>query len=207
MRATGAAPGPVLYRRPRITAGRYAEFHAEGARIMDRAGWNYPSGELRVSDADRDRALFELRQAFQTGRITADEFDQRSGQALGARTGKELTALLADLPLDDVLAARTTALERTHRVRATRIAIGASAAAAGVFALASVAAALTRGPSLQQQELLREAMARQGFPVPPGPPVSPGFDWGGTMTPAAIAVLLVVLIIYLRVRLARADRP
>ena len=171
---------------------------------MDRAGWNYPPGDLRVSDADRDRALFELREAFQAGRITADEFDQRSGQALGARTGKELTALLADLPLDDVLAARTTALERAHRVRATRIAICASAAAAGVFALASAAAALTRGPSLQQQELLREAMARQGFPVPPGPPVSPGFDWGGTMTPAAIAVLLVVLIIFLRV--SRAHR-
>ena len=66
---------------------------------MDRAGWNYPPGHIRVSDADRDRALSELSVAFQAGRITADEFDQRSGQALAARTGKELTALLADLPL------------------------------------------------------------------------------------------------------------
>jgi hypothetical protein len=55
---------------------------------------------VRVSDADRDRALSELTEAFQAGWITADDFDQRSGQALGARTGKELTALLADLPVD-----------------------------------------------------------------------------------------------------------
>ena len=66
---------------------------------MDEAGRGFPPGDLRVSDADRDRALSELSEAFRVGRITADEFDQRSGQALRARTGKELTALLADLPL------------------------------------------------------------------------------------------------------------
>jgi hypothetical protein len=174
--------------------------------MTHRAGWNYPPGDLRVSDADRDRALCELSEAFQAGRITSDEFDQRTGQALGARTGKELTALLADLPLDDALAARTTAQERAHRVLATRIAIGASAAAAFVFAFAAAAAALSQGPTLQQRELLREIAVRQGFPVPPGIPPSPGFDWPGTIAPGAIAVLLVVLIIYLRVRLARADR-
>jgi hypothetical protein len=174
---------------------------------MDRAGWNYPIGDLRVSDADRDRALFELNQAFQAGRITADEFDQRSGQALGARTGKELTALLADLPLDDVLAAHTTALERARRVRATRTAIAASAAAAFVFAFAAAAAALSHGPTLQQRELAREMAARLGLPVPPGLPPSPGFDWAGVIAPGSIAVLLVALIIYLRGRLACADRP
>ncbi len=174
---------------------------------MDTAGRDYyPRGDLRVSDAERDLALSELSAALQAGRITADEFDQRSGQALGARTGKELTALLADLPVERALAARATALERAHRVLATRIAIGASAAAATVFAAASVAAALSHGPSLQQQELFREALARQGLPVPPVSP-APGFNWAGTITPGAIAVLLIVLIIYLRVRLARADRP
>jgi hypothetical protein len=167
----------------------------------------YPRGSLRVSDAERDLALSELTAAFQAGRITADEFDQRSGQALDARTGKELTALLADLPVERVPALRPTALERAHRVLATRVAIGASAAAAFVFAFASAAAALSHGPTLQQQELMREVMARQGLPVPPGLPASPGFDWAGTIAPGAIAVLLVMLIIYLRVRLARADRP
>src|SRR5580658_11339063 len=72
---------------------------AEGARIMGAAGRDYyPPGDLRVSDAERDRALSELSEALQVGRITAGEFDQRSGQVLGARTGKELTAPLADLP-------------------------------------------------------------------------------------------------------------
>jgi hypothetical protein len=142
---------------------------------MDRAGWNYPPGDLRVSDADRDRALGELSQAFQAGRITADEFDQRSGQALGARTGKELTALLADLPIadlpiDDGPATQSTALERAQRVLGARIAIGASTAAAIVFAFAATAAGLSHGPTLQQRELIREAMARQGLPVPPGFP-------------------------------------
>ena len=74
---------------------------------MDGVGRGFPPGDLRVSDADRDRALSELSEAFRVGRITADEFDQRSGQALRARTGKELTALLADLPLDGPPATRT----------------------------------------------------------------------------------------------------
>jgi Domain of unknown function (DUF1707) len=172
---------------------------------MDRAGWNYPPGDLRVSDADRDRAVSELSEAFQAGRLTADEFGQRSGQALGARTGKELAALLADLPAEPVPAAGVTAAERTHRVLGTRVVIGASAVSATIFAVFAAAAALSRGPSLQQQELMREAMARQGLPVPPVFP-APGFDWAGTLAPGAIAVLLVVLIICLRVRLAR-DYP
>jgi Domain of unknown function (DUF1707) len=173
---------------------------------MHRAGWNYPDQELRVSDADRDQALGELSQAFQAGRITADEFDQRSGRALGARTGKELTSLLSDLPIADDPATQAAALERAHRVLGTRIAVGASTAAAIVFAFAATAAALSHGPSLQQRELAREMMARQGLPVPPGFPPSPGFDWPGVIAPGAIAVLLVVLIVCLRMRLARASR-
>jgi Domain of unknown function (DUF1707) len=174
---------------------------------MDRAGWNYPPGDLRVSDADRDQALHELGLAFKAGRITADEFDQRSEQALGARTGKELIALLSDLPLNEALEARDTARQRADRVRGTRIAIGVSAGAAFVFALSALAAALRPGLSLQQRELVREAMERQGMQVPPGFPPNPGFDWVGTIGPGVIAVLLVVLIICLRVRLARANRP
>ena len=173
---------------------------------MDRAGWNYPPGDLRVSDADRDHALSELSQAFQAGRITADEFDQRSGQALGARTGKQLTVLLADLPLDRPPAARTTTIEQAQRVVFTRIAIGASAITASVLAASAAANAINPRPTLQQLRLLREMAARQGLPVPPGSPPIPSFDWAGTITPGAIAVLLVVLIIYLRLRLARVDR-
>jgi hypothetical protein len=60
----------------------------------------YSAGDLRVSDADRDRAISELSEHCQAGRLTADEFDERSGQALQARTGTELAALFADLPRD-----------------------------------------------------------------------------------------------------------
>src|SRR6516162_1573360 len=65
----------------------------QGARIMEATANHYAVGDLRVSDADRDRAVSELSEAFQAGRITHEEFEQRSGQALSARTGNELSAL------------------------------------------------------------------------------------------------------------------
>lgn len=172
---------------------------------MDRAGWAYPPGDLRVSDADRDRACFELTEAFRAGRLTADEFDQRSGEALRARTGSELTALLTDLPLDDVLAARAAADDRERRIQSTRTAIGISAAAALLFAGGSAAAALSHGPTLQQREMFRRMLAGQGVHVHAWFP-SPGFNWPATIAPAVIAVLLVVLIICLSRRLAHARR-
>jgi len=63
------------------------------------AGRSYPPGDFRVSDADRDRVVAELGEHFQAGRLTAEELDERSGLALRARTGGDLTALLADLPV------------------------------------------------------------------------------------------------------------
>ena len=65
---------------------------------MDPVTPDYPAGDLRVSDADRDRAISALSEHFQAGRLTADEFGERSGQALQSRTGKELAALFTDLP-------------------------------------------------------------------------------------------------------------
>jgi|SRR5215469_2478301 len=65
---------------------------------MDTPDRSFPSGDLRVSDADRDRAVEELSEHFQTGRLTHEEFEDRSGQALKARTGKELSELFTDLP-------------------------------------------------------------------------------------------------------------
>jgi hypothetical protein len=175
---------------------------------MDIPGRDYPPGNLRVSDADRDRALSELGNAVQAGRITADELDERSGQVLSARTARELTAPLADLPLDSPAAARPTAPERAHHVFAARISFGA-AIAAFCFATVAVGNALNRGPSRQQLEQLRELAVRQGLPVPPAVPPSPGFDWAGVMTPAAIAVLLVVVVAHLcavRTRACGRDR-
>jgi hypothetical protein len=53
---------------------------------------------LRVSDADRDHAAGELSEHFQAGRLTQDEFDERVGKAISARTRGDLAELLADLP-------------------------------------------------------------------------------------------------------------
>jgi hypothetical protein len=58
----------------------------------------FPSGEMRASDADRDLAIAELSEHFQTGRLAQDEFDDRSARALQARTGRELSDLFTDLP-------------------------------------------------------------------------------------------------------------
>jgi hypothetical protein len=65
---------------------------------VDSATRDYPPGELRVSDADRDRAVTELSEHFEAGRLTTEELDERTGRALRARTGRELADLFADLP-------------------------------------------------------------------------------------------------------------
>ena len=65
---------------------------------MDTEAGGFPRGEIRVSDAERDQALAELSEHFQTGRLTQDEFDERSGLALKARTGHDLASLFGDLP-------------------------------------------------------------------------------------------------------------
>ncbi len=173
---------------------------------MNMATRDYPAGDLRVCDADRDRALRELSEAFQVGRITADEFDQRSEQALGARTGKELAALLADLPRDRARADTASPWPARPEL-AARIVIGASAAAATSLAALAVTNALSHAaPNHYNRELAREILARMGLKVtlPPVPP-APGFDWAGTITPAAIALLLVAVIIVVR-HAARGSR-
>jgi len=173
---------------------------------MNTATRDYPAGDLRVSDADRDRALRELSQAFEAGRITSAEFDQRSGQALDARTGNELTVLLADLP-GDRASADTTALCQCRRQLASLIVIGASAAAATSLAGLAVTNALSHpAPAHYDRALAREILGRMGLKVPiPPPPPAPGFDWAGTITPAAIAVLLVAVIIVV-LHVARTSR-
>ena len=53
---------------------------------------------LRVSDADRDRVTAVLREHCAAGRLTLEEFAERTGSALEARTADELDALTGDLP-------------------------------------------------------------------------------------------------------------
>jgi len=175
---------------------------------MNTATRDYPAGDLRVSDADRDRALRELSEAFEAGRITGGEFDQRSQQALCARTGEELTVLLADLPHNRA-GAEASVPCRARRALAAWMVAGTSAAAATSLAAVAVSNALSHpAPRHYDRQLAQQVLAHLGLKVTlPPPPPAPGFDWVGTITPAAIAVLLVAVII-VALRVARTScRP
>jgi hypothetical protein len=57
-----------------------------------------------AADAQRERTVGTLRRAYVEGRLATEEFEDRTGRALQARTTGELRALVRDLPwLDDLL--------------------------------------------------------------------------------------------------------
>ncbi|PRY61823.1 DUF1707 SHOCT-like domain-containing protein [Glycomyces artemisiae] len=55
-------------------------------------------GKLRISNADRDEAIAQLRAALDEGRIDLGEFDERSLAAYSAKTNAELDLIFEDLP-------------------------------------------------------------------------------------------------------------
>lgn len=64
---------------------------------MTRDEWPRTRPELRLSDADRDRAVAELGEHYAAGRIDKDEFDERSDAVWTARTTGDLEPVFADL--------------------------------------------------------------------------------------------------------------
>jgi class 3 adenylate cyclase len=78
------------------------------------------SGALseRVADADRDRTVTLLREHVVEGRLTLDEFSERMGAALQAKTRGELEAVMADLP--ESAAPTTTAVTTTTPRKTSR---------------------------------------------------------------------------------------
>jgi hypothetical protein len=65
---------------------------------------------MRASDHDRDVIILALGVAYAAGRLTAEEFDERTSAAVDARTLGELPALLADLLPATTLEARAPAV-------------------------------------------------------------------------------------------------
>ncbi|MGB3699090.1 MAG: DUF1707 domain-containing protein [Gordonia sp. (in: high G+C Gram-positive bacteria)] len=63
---------------------------------------------VRASDADRERTHSYLSAAMTLGVLTPEEYTERAGQAVAARTRADLDVLTADLPLDQL---RSTAVE------------------------------------------------------------------------------------------------
>jgi DUF1707 SHOCT-like domain len=61
--------------------------------------------QLRASDAEREAVVAALSEHFQAGRLTTEELEERTGQALAARTLGQLDELTADLPAPQPAAA------------------------------------------------------------------------------------------------------
>ena len=55
-------------------------------------------GAVRASDAERDLVVERLTRAMTAGRLTPEEFEERSSAAYTARTRGELAELTRDLP-------------------------------------------------------------------------------------------------------------
>ena len=55
-------------------------------------------GELRIGDAEREAAAAALGEHFASGRLTHEEYDERSARVWSARTNADLLPLFEDLP-------------------------------------------------------------------------------------------------------------
>jgi hypothetical protein len=55
--------------------------------------------QLRISDADREAAVHLLGEQYAVGRLTREEFDERSDAVWSARTRGDLAPVFADLPV------------------------------------------------------------------------------------------------------------
>jgi hypothetical protein len=60
---------------------------------------------IRASDKERETVVDVLRDAYTDGRLTLDEFDERTSAAYSSRTWAELRELTGDLPVEPVLGA------------------------------------------------------------------------------------------------------
>jgi hypothetical protein len=60
---------------------------------------------IRASDRDRDAVVDTLRDAYVAGRLTLDEFNERTAACYHSRTWGDLRELTADLPVQPVLGA------------------------------------------------------------------------------------------------------
>jgi hypothetical protein len=54
--------------------------------------------QVRIGDAERERAVSALGEHYVAGRLTKDELDERADTAWAARTSGDLAPLFADLP-------------------------------------------------------------------------------------------------------------
>jgi hypothetical protein len=60
---------------------------------------------IRASDKERESVVDVLRDAYTEGRLTLEEFDERTSAAYASKTWADLRELTADLPVEPVLGA------------------------------------------------------------------------------------------------------
>src|SRR3954463_11971302 len=103
-----------------------------------------PHSSLRASDADRDAAAEQLRNAAVEGRLEPDELEERLHSALRARTYGDLQRLLNDLPGKPIAWERRTAermpAARTALAVAMRVVLALAVVAAVLIAVAAMSA-------------------------------------------------------------------
>ena len=97
-------------------------------------------GRLRTSRADREQVIDVLKTAFVQDRLDRDEFDERVGQALAARTYAELAALTGDIPAGPAEALPREPSRGPARLRESKTAKAAAYAtlAAGLVVVATI---------------------------------------------------------------------
>jgi transposase InsO family protein len=106
---------------------------------------NYLPAEMKASDSDRDAVVSDLSEHFQAGRLTAGEFDERTGRALAARTWGELRDLLADLPATRPAPQARAATSVSARPASGRLAPPRITVLAGIVIAAAVLVSVAHG--------------------------------------------------------------
>jgi len=86
---------------------------------------------VRIGDAERDEALNRLGDHFAAGRLTREEFDERSETAMGARFDSDLLPLFRDLP-------KPPGAEVARRPRAQGVSVARAGVSATVLLLVPV---------------------------------------------------------------------
>jgi len=74
--------------------------------------------EMRASDQDRDKVAAELREHMASGRLTADELEERLESTYKAKTIGDLQVITQDLPEQDFQDRPIPAYQRSHSVPA-----------------------------------------------------------------------------------------
>jgi hypothetical protein len=97
---------------------------------------------MRASDADREHLVALLREQVGTGRLTLEEFSQRSATAYHSRTIGELDALTRDLPRPAPAPVHAPTLAAQTNLLSVLLVLAVALLAGGTFfALTSLGAA------------------------------------------------------------------